>query len=135
MKKQKKKYHNIFTYGVFDLFHYGHLLALKEVAKLGHNLTIGVYTDSAATEFKRVPIIRQHERFKLIKELELGKVVYLNTFSPTVKELKKLHINLVAKAPGAGFDSDKTPDFGGIETLVIPYTDGISTSEIIKRLR
>ena len=69
------KRNKIFTYGVFDLFHYGHLRALKKAQSLGNKLIIGVFTDRVATEFKRKPIVNEKDRYILIKELKLGKVI------------------------------------------------------------
>ena len=59
----------VFTYGVFDLLHYGHLIAIKEAKKLGDTLIIGVFSDEIAKSFKRQPIMTQEERMRNIEEL------------------------------------------------------------------
>ena len=123
----------IFTYGVFDLFHYGHLRALKKAQSLGNKLIIGVFTDRVATEFKRKPIVNEKDRYILIKELKLGKVIMLDTIFPSEGFLHRNKIDIVAKARGAGW-GDTIPQFRTAKSILISYTKGISTSKIIKNL-
>lgn len=118
----------VYTYGVFDLFHYGHLIALKNAKKLGDRLIIGVFTDRIAESFKRKPILGERDRFKLIQELEIGEVVYQDTFLPSIKA------DIIAKAEGAGWSKESIPQFPNTESVLLPYTGGISTSEIIKKI-
>lgn len=125
----------VYTYGVFDLFHYGHLKALKKAKSLGNELIIGVFTDKISEDFKRKPIINEKDRFKLIKELGLGKVVYQKELIPRRKFLYDNSVSLVTKAEGAGWTNKNRPYFGpDIESKLLPYTKGISTTDIIKRV-
>lgn len=124
----------IFTYGVFDLLHYGHIIAIKKAKELGDKLIIGVFSDSVAKSFKRTPIMTQEERIKNIKELGLGEVVLLEDFIPTQDFLDKLNVKIVAKAEGASWTEEQQPQWKGIESILLPYTKGISTSEIINRI-
>ena len=49
----------VYLDGVFDLFHVGHLNAIKQAASLGDRLIVGVTGDDDATGYKRKPIISQ----------------------------------------------------------------------------
>ena len=123
----------VYTYGVFDLFHYGHLRMLKQASKLGDFLIVGVFTDKVAAGFKRKPIINQRHRKLLIEELNLAdKVVYQDDFSP-LKNLRKYRAEVVAKGEGAGWSDTHIPEFPNCETVYLKYTAGISTSDIIKK--
>lgn len=124
-----------FTYGVFDLIHYGHLIALKRAKLFGDKLIIGVFTDRVAEGFKRKPIMTQEERFRNIKELDFGEVVYLDDLTPTQEYLNALGVNTVAKADGAGWSGEFIPSWTNISSVRLPYTKGISTSEIINRIK
>lgn len=124
----------VYTYGVFDLPHYGHLRALRRAKRLGDELIIGVFTDSVAKSFKRKPILTTEERMKFIKELNLGWVVKQDTLEPTAEFLKDNSVAIVAKAEGAGWTQDKQPRWEGVKSVLLPYSIGISTSEIIKRI-
>jgi len=124
----------IYTYGVYDLFHYGHLRALKKAKELGDELVIGVFTDKATEKFKRKPIMNEEERRNLIKELDLGEVIYQDAFLPNEGVLDVLGINIVAKAEGAGWSKDEMPRFSECKSVLLDYTEGVSTSDIIKRI-
>jgi cytidyltransferase-like protein len=125
----------VYTYGVFDLLHYGHLRALRKAKALGHKLVIGVFSDSMAENFKRRPILNEKTRLMTIKELELGDAYIQNTFLPTKKFLKEHSINIVAKAAGAGWSRFSYPKWEGIKSVLLPYSRGISTSKIINKIK
>jgi len=123
----------VYTYGVFDLLHYGHIRALKNARNLGDYLIIGVFTDKVAKGFKRQPILNEVERFNAIRELNIGCVTLQDEFLPSQEFLNNLGINIVAKAEGAGWDRGQVPKWKKIKSILLPYTSGISSSEIIKR--
>jgi len=125
----------VYTFGVFDLTHYGHLIALKKAKKMGDKLIIGVLTDDVAESFKRRPIISQQDRHRMISELELGDVIYQTELSPTQAFLDNLGVTVITKAEGAGWTNESIPKWDNIRSVLLPYTEGISTSEIIKRCR
>ena len=60
----------VYTSGVFDLFHAGHLQALKRAKSLGDVLIVGVLSDEDAASYKRVPIIPYAERFAIIQSIQ-----------------------------------------------------------------
>lgn len=124
----------VYTYGVFDLFHYGHLRAIKRAKRLGDELIIGVFTDSVAEGFKRKPIVNEKNRKLMLKELDMGYVVMQDTYEPTAEFLKEWDISIVAKAEGAGWTKELVPKWNGIKSVLLPYTGGISTSKIIKNI-
>lgn len=125
----------IYTYGVFDMLHIGHIELLRQAKKLDPDakLVVGVFTDKVAESFKRKPIIPEHERRQMIEELRLVDVaIYQDEFDPQ-KNIDFLGPNIVCKAEGAGWDKDNVPEYEGIESILLKYTDGVSTSEIIRR--
>lgn len=122
------------TYGVFDLLHYGHIKAIKKAKNLGKEVLIGVFSDKVAEGFKRKPILTETERLRNMIELNLGEVVLLDEYIPSKHFLDKNNISIVAKAEGAGWSKEEQPQWEGIKSVLLPYTAGISTSEIIKRV-
>ena len=65
----------VYTSGVFDLFHAGHLQALTRAKSLGDELIVGVLSDEDAASYKRVPIIPYGERYAIIESLHCVDVV------------------------------------------------------------
>ena len=59
----------VLTTGVFDLFHVGHLHALKTAKSYGDILIVGVHNDDAVESYKRRPIIDFQSRMEIITAL------------------------------------------------------------------
>ena len=62
---------NVYTSGVFDLFHAGHIEALEKAKALGTSLIVGVLSDEDAASYKRIPIIPYDQRSRIVKNLSL----------------------------------------------------------------
>lgn len=131
----------VYTYGVFDLFHVGHLKLLREARALGGYLIVGVYTDAAAAQFKRPPIIPFEQRIELVRSIfEVNEAVQQYDFSPD-KNLREIKPNILAKGPGAGWDEEgivpgqQTMEELGGKVVRLPYHDGQSTSDIIHKIK
>ncbi len=130
----------VYTYGVFDLFHVGHLQLLKEAKKLGDKLIVGIYTDEVATKFKRKPIIPQAHRAAVVGNIGfVDEVIFQDEFQPN-KNLLKIKPHKLVKGPGAGWEKGKNPPgaevvkaWGGI-AKVLDYHDVTSTSKIIEHI-
>lgn len=59
----------VLTIGTFDLLHYGHVGFLKEAAKLGDYLVVGVNSDRFTATYKHAPIMTYDERCHAIGQL------------------------------------------------------------------
>ncbi|MDP2669421.1 MAG: adenylyltransferase/cytidyltransferase family protein [bacterium] len=141
MKQNKKGKTIVYTYGVFDLFHRGHVELLKEAKALGDELVVGVFSDEVAESFKRKPAISLADRVHMVQHcLFVDKVVAQNDLAPD-NNLKKIKPHVLAKGPGAGWEAGgeapgaKTMQKIGGKVLMLSYHGGISTSEIIKRIK
>lgn len=131
MRQTKKR---VYTYGVFDLLHTGHIKLLEQAKALGDELIVGVFTDEVAEGFKRKPIIPLEERYKMLQSLRVVDRVYIqDQFSPQ-ERIDFLKPDIVAKARGAGWE-DTAPEYENCESILLKYTDGVSTSDIIRRIR
>jgi len=130
-----------YTYGVFDLLHYGHIRQLRAAKKLCDHLIVGVFTDEMASSFKRTPVLSLCDRMEALNALRcVDFVVPQDTFSP-IKNLGAFKPDIVAKGEGAGWTNLAPPreveiycELHHIKAIVLPRTDGISTSDIIKKI-
>ena len=52
----------VYTSGVFDLFHVGHLSVFKKAKQFGDYLIVGVHSDQDVESYKRTPIISCEQR-------------------------------------------------------------------------
>jgi cytidyltransferase-like protein len=60
----------VYMDGVFDLFHIGHLEAIRQCAELGNKVILGVTGDADASSYKRPPIICESQRTQLVAALQ-----------------------------------------------------------------
>ncbi len=129
----------VLTIGTFDIPHIGHASFLLRAALLG-DLTVGVNSDRFAESFKgEAPFFDEDERMDLIKHL--GYPVRLND-GPGVELIEEMDPHLIAIGTDwlpknymaqIGVTREFLEERGhGI--VFIPYTTGISTTEIRKRL-
>jgi glycerol-3-phosphate cytidylyltransferase len=124
---------------VGDLFHSGHVSFLRQACKLGDVLIVGVHSDEAVETYKRRPVLTMQERIAVISCCRYVHEVIPD--APLVigrKYLQEHRIDLVVHGDDM-WHSDALQKFYaepqrlGILRLV-PYTAGISTSDIIARI-
>jgi cytidyltransferase-like protein len=124
---------------VADLFHYGHVNFLRQVSTHGDYLLVGVHADEAVTAYKRKPIMSMPERVASVEGCRYVDEVVPNAPITIDREWIELHrIDLVMH--GDDFSSEleelcyKVPMEMGIYRTT-GYTPGISTTELIARIR
>ena len=124
-KNSCKKYNVIYTTGVFDLFHHGHLNILKESKKLCDYLIVGVSTDELALKVKnKNPIIPFQERSEIIKAIKYVNQVIPQTNKNKQDVVDKYNVNAIT----VGDDwVGKYPSVT-CELIYISYTNGISST-------
>jgi len=122
--------------GVFDLGHIGHMRVLKNSKKLCDCLVIGLVTDDAVKKQKgnSRPILTYKERKQWLYEMGYSNVVKQETFNPS-ENLIKFRPDGFIKGEDQTHISEKTADDLGIEIIYLKRTKGISTSDIIKRIK
>ncbi|PZC41921.1 MAG: ethanolamine-phosphate cytidylyltransferase/choline-phosphate cytidylyltransferase [Chloroflexi bacterium] len=124
---------------VADLFHYGHANFLKQARQFGDHLLVGIHSDKVVEGYKRSPIMTMQERIDTVSSCRyVDEVIPDAPFIIDQKWIDTHNIDLVVH--GDDFLEDMTqlcykiPIDLGIFRLV-SYTPGVSTSEIIKRIR
>jgi D-beta-D-heptose 7-phosphate kinase/D-beta-D-heptose 1-phosphate adenosyltransferase len=124
----------IFTNGVFDLFHNGHLQILYQAKKLGGELHVGINSDRSVKMLKgsKRPIISEDQRFEIIASCKYVDRVYLFD-EPTPKELiEKIMPDIVVK--GGDYKPQDVVGAHIAKVVIVPLLPGISTSQIIKQI-
>jgi cytidyltransferase-like protein len=128
---------------VGDLFHYGHVAFLKRAHQLGTYLIVGTISDDVATAYKRKPILSQDERTKVLAGCKYVDKIINNAPLIVTKEFIQQHgIDLVVHGDDFNPIQLRThlrtyfADPVAMNIMrIIPYTQGISTSEIINRIK
>ena len=144
--KQSTIYHQeikVYAGGVFDMFHYGHVRYLENAKKLGDILIVGLLTDEGTARYKpRKPIMTYLERWEVIRALKCVDYIVRQDDTDPTDTLRRLKIehNWIFDIMCRGTDYKKISqgtkfiEANGGKVVRIPYTEGISSSEIKKRI-
>lgn len=131
----------VFTNGVFDLLHRGHVELLEQARELGRYLVVGVNDDRSAAALGKGPgrpFVPADDRCRVLAALACVDCVV--PFSePTPAELvEALTPDVLVK--GADWDPDTLPGgdtvhrHGG-RVSVLPLSPGHSTTRLVERIR
>ena len=135
----------VYVGGTFDLFHYGHARFLEQCAKHG-KVIVAINTDDFCGRYKRKPVLSLGERIESVKACRWVDEVIVNVGDEdsglTIDLVKDKKISAIAHGDDwtgpALIDqlgiSQEWLDERNIKMLYIPYTAGISTSDIIRRI-
>lgn len=129
----------VFTSGVFDLFHVGHLNFIRESKSYGDKLLIGVNTDEFTFSYKhKKPIIPFEQRFEILKSCKyVDYVVKAEEYLP-LKYIKEYNVDIItvgSEWKNVEIESIKWAKNNGIRVIYINYTQNISTSYIVKKIK
>lgn len=132
------KKHNIgYCCGVWDLGHSAHIKFLKRAKSLASTLIVGVVEDKAIKEYKgdSRPILSTNERIEWVKTLDLANIVVAQKeFTPSsILEMYKPTI-FIKGADQKHIGEKKARDMK-IKIVYLKRTPGISTTDIIKRIK
>ena len=124
----------VFTNGCFDLLHVGHVRYLKEARALGDILVVGLNSDSSVRRLKPGrPVIREAQRAEVLASLEMVDYVTLFHEDTPYELIKALGPDVLVK----GGDWKREDIVGSDivpETYILPFVEGISTTEIVRRI-
>jgi len=130
----------VYTYGVFDLTHPGHIEFFRKCKKLGDILIVGIVLDKEIRTEKdpRKPIMPEEWRFKNVEAIKyVDYVINQKTYNPS-NNLISLHkkgikVDILAKGDDMyQIHGTKTIEKLGGRFITPAYTEGYSTSELIK---
>lgn len=130
----------VFTNGVFDLLHPGHVRYLQAARREGDVLIVGINSDRSvrANKGPSRPIMPEYERAEILEALScVDAVVVFDEETPAVI-IDRLQPDVLVK--GADWAADaivgrETVEARGGKVVRMPVESGWSTSAIIERAR
>lgn len=129
----------VFTSGSFDMFHVGHLNILEKSALLGDELIVGVSTDELIEKYKGMkPIIPFEQRIRIVGAIKCVTKVVKQVKLTEIAQLQREDIDIVTIGDDwigkylEGLEWMKQQP--GKEVVYFPYTPGVSTTGIKKKI-
>ena len=139
----------VFTNGVFDLLHVGHLAVLEAAASQGDRLVVGVNSDASVRRLGKGagrPVHGQENRARLIEALNCVNAVVVFDEDTPLTLIQSLQPSVLVK--GGDYDaactnpqdpkymvgSAEVKGWGG-SAVAVPLVPGESTTATLKRIR
>jgi D-glycero-beta-D-manno-heptose 1-phosphate adenylyltransferase len=130
----------VFTNGVFDLLHVGHVRYLAQARALGDALVVAINSDRTVRELKgpNRPIFNEAERAEILAALRVvDYVVVFDDVSPR-SLIAELLPDVLVK--GGDYDLDQIHgreevEAAGGKVISLPFVKGASTTTLIQRMR
>lgn len=135
-----KKYKIGYTDGVYDLFHVGHLNMINTAKENCEFLIVGVHGDAVVKEYKhRAPIINEEDRRKIIESIKGVDKAVINHFRDKLRLWELYHFDVIFigddwKGTKRWNNFEKILGTVGVDVVYVPYTKGISTTEIRQKI-
>jgi len=130
----------VFTNGVFDLLHPGHVDVLDRARREGAALVVGVNSDASVKRLQGTtrPIRTSVERIAVLAGLEAVDAVVLFEQDTPIELVRAIEPDVIVKggdySPETIVGADLVTARGG-RVVVIPLVDGHSTTSTIEKLR
>lgn len=130
----------VFTNGVFDLLHVGHVRYLAQARGLGDALVVAINSDRTVRELKGPdrPVFDQNERAEILAALRVvNYVVVFDNVSPR-SLISQLLPDVLVK--GGDYQLDEIHgreevEAAGGNVISLSFVDGASTTSLIARMK
>ena len=144
-EKELEEKKNIYCDGTFDLPHTGHLNFFKKIRDLGcKKLIVGILSDKDVESYKRIPILDSNTRANIVSAFNLVDDVVINCpfFNLDNEFINYYGIDLIVyggdpntKNPLDVWEDHYKAAIDNNILKMINYSDGISTSKIIFKIK
>lgn len=129
----------VFTNGVFDLLHVGHVRYLEQARKLGDALVVAINSDRTVRELKGPdrPVFNEAERAEILAAVRwVDYVTIFDDISPR-SLIAKLLPDVLVK--GGDYELDQIHgreevEAAGGKVISLPFVKGASTTSLIERM-
>ena len=131
----------VFTNGVFDVLHRGHVLYLAQARALGASLLVALNTDASARRLGKGPdrpLNNEADRAFVMAALAATSLVTWFDEDTPLALIARVKPDILVK--GGDYDMSKLAEtqvvqaYGG-RALALPFVDGYSTSALVRKIR
>ncbi|MFN8663365.1 MAG: D-glycero-beta-D-manno-heptose 1-phosphate adenylyltransferase [Thermomicrobiales bacterium] len=129
----------VFTNGVFDILHAGHVNVLRRAKALGDILVVGINSDASTRRLKgpRRPVNREADRLALVSALDAVDYAVIFEEDTPADVIRSLRPHVHVK--GGDYQADTLPELDavrevGAEIVILSLVEGRSTTSLIDRI-
>ena len=130
----------VFTNGVFDILHQGHIVSLTEAATYGDVLIVGVNSDASVKRLKGEarPVNDENSRLLLLSSLLVTDAIILFEEDTPLELIKLIMPDVIVK--GGDYTVEQIAGAkevlaNGGEVKIVPIVEGFSTTGIIEKMK
>lgn len=130
----------VFTNGVFDILHEGHIASLSEAAEEGNILIVGVNADASVKRLKGEsrPVNKEASRALLLASLVMTDAVIIFEEDTPLNLVNAIMPDVLVKGGDYTLDqivgAKEVMENGG-QVKIIPILEGFSTTGIIEKMK
>jgi len=125
----------VYTQGVWDMFHIGHLNMIISAKGLGDKLIVGVNTDELVKDYKgHYPLLCLEDRIAVVKACRYVDVVIPTQTLEKDKLLKDLDVDVLVHGNDKQTLGHEYMMQNHKKVVYFPYTEGRSSSRLRKTL-
>ncbi len=130
----------VFTNGVFDILHEGHIASLSEAAAHGHVLIVGVNADASVKRLKgdNRPVNNENSRALLLAALVITDAIVIFEEDTPYNLITAIMPDVLVKGGDYTIDTivgAKEIIANGGEVIIAPILQGFSTTGIIEKMK
>ncbi|MDP2000225.1 MAG: D-glycero-beta-D-manno-heptose 1-phosphate adenylyltransferase [Rhodoferax sp.] len=131
----------VFTNGVFDVLHRGHVMYLAQARALGASLVLALNTDASAKRLGKGPdrpLNNEADRAFVMAALASTSLVTWFDEDTPLELIAHIQPDILVK--GGDYDMQKLAEtrvvqaYGG-RALALPFVDGYSTTALVRKIR
>ncbi len=131
----------VFTNGVFDVLHRGHVMYLAQARELGASLIVALNTDASVKRLGKGddrPLNAEADRaIVMASQQAVNLVTWFDEDTP-VQILGEIKPDILVK--GGDYDMAKLPETALVESwggraLALPFVAGYSTTKLVQKIR
>ncbi|MEI6680874.1 MAG: adenylyltransferase/cytidyltransferase family protein, partial [Mariniphaga sp.] len=131
----------VFTNGVFDVLHRGHVLYLAQARALGASLLVALNTDGSARRLGKGPdrpLNNENDRAIVMAALASSSLVTWFDEDTPLQLIEQIKPDILVK--GGDYDMAKLAETHVVESyggraLALPFVDGYSTTTLVEKIR
>ncbi len=130
-----------YTQGTYDLFHIGHLNLLENAKKQCDYLIVGINSDKLVLDYKgKIVNIHDEDRARIVRSLKCVNESHVVESLDKIEMLERFNYDVIFigsdwKGNPRWEQTKKEIEARGKKLIFLPHTDGISTTDLTKRVK